>query len=161
MKTSLENLAHILKEKNQTLCTMESCTGGTIAGLITSRSGASEYFLGGVVPYSDTAKHTMIHVSLESLSAHGAVSREVAKEMLLGGLEAFGADYGIATTGFAGPAGGTEKYPLGTVVIAVGSRALQKIEVLHFDTNQYCRSEIVETTTQRALEALVKFFDVE
>ena len=111
-----------LIKKEKTLCLAESCTGGEIASLITHIPGASSYFLGGVVAYSNALKCTALDVSQKVLNEKGAVSREVVLEMLSGILKLTGADYGIAVSGIAGPGGGTKEKPVGTVWGAIGKK---------------------------------------
>ncbi|MBN2297832.1 MAG: nicotinamide-nucleotide amidohydrolase family protein, partial [Deltaproteobacteria bacterium] len=111
----------ILKDRGLTLAAAESCTGGLIGHLITEIPGSSDYFLGSVVSYSNAIKMTMLSVPEEEITGHGAVSEEVARSMLKGVLAATGAHIGVATTGIAGPAGGTMDKPVGTVWIAAGT----------------------------------------
>ncbi|HET7274660.1 MAG TPA: competence/damage-inducible protein A [Longimicrobiaceae bacterium] len=108
-----------LRELKLTLAVAESCTGGLIGHRLTDVAGASAYFLLGVVAYSNIAKESLLGVRAETLAAHGAVSTEVAEEMARGVRAAGGADLGLATTGVAGPGGGTPAKPVGTVCIAL------------------------------------------
>ena len=110
-----------LKEKGWTFATAESCTGGNIAARFTAMPGASAYFLCGVVSYSNASKHDILGVDPEVIARHGAVSEEVARRMAEGARRISGADYAIATTGIAGPAGGSAEKPVGTVWIAVAT----------------------------------------
>lgn len=114
-----EVVAKLLTERKQTLATAESCTGGLLANLITDVPGASEFFLEGVVSYSNQAKQDLLSVSDKTLSKHGAVSSEVALEMARGIQKRVGSDFAIAVTGVAGPGGGSQDKPIGTVHIAV------------------------------------------
>jgi competence/damage-inducible protein CinA-like protein len=114
-----EALGRLLKERGLTLASAESCTGGLLAHLITNVPGASDYFLEGVVSYSNQAKLKILGVREKTLVSFGAVSREVALEMAQGICKISGAKLGVAVTGIAGPSGGTEKKPVGTVHIAV------------------------------------------
>lgn len=111
----------LLSEQGMTLATAESCTGGTIAQLLTSVSGASAYYMGGVVAYANEAKEQLLGVKRATLEQHGAVSRQTAEEMALGAKRRFVTDCAVATTGIAGPTGGTEDKPVGTVWIAVAT----------------------------------------
>jgi nicotinamide-nucleotide amidase len=104
-----------------TLAVAESCTGGMLAARITDRPGASPYFVGGVVAYSDESKTELLGVDPDLIEKHGAVSPEVADAMADGALERFGADYSIAITGVAGPDGGTEDKPVGYVCWSIKS----------------------------------------
>jgi len=111
----------LLSERGLTLATAESSTGGLVAHRITSVSGSSTYYLGGFVTYSNEAKEALLGVKRETLIAHGAVSEETAREMARGARERLGADLGIATTGIAGPTGGTEEKPVGLVYVALSA----------------------------------------
>lgn len=113
-----EELLRLLRERGLTLATAESCTGGNIAHEITLVAGASEVFLGGVVSYSNEAKMRLLDVSADAIAAYGAVSQPVVKEMALGAARVFQADCAVATSGIAGPGGGTPDKPVGTVWIA-------------------------------------------
>lgn len=112
-------VAGILLSRNKTLSVAESCTGGYLSSLFTQMPGASEYFSGGAVTYSNGAKIKMLGVNKESLEKYGAVSRTVAEQMAEGMRCVTGSDYAVSTTGIAGPSGGTPENPVGTVWIAV------------------------------------------
>ncbi|MGH9368687.1 MAG: CinA family nicotinamide mononucleotide deamidase-related protein, partial [Thermoanaerobaculia bacterium] len=112
----------LLREKGKTLALAESCTGGMIAALVTDVAGSSDYFLGSVVSYANDAKERLLGVSPETLRRHGAVSEQGAREMARGARERFGADLAAAVTGIAGPAGGSEEKPVGTVFFALSGR---------------------------------------
>jgi nicotinamide-nucleotide amidase len=101
----------------RTIAVGESCTAGLLAARLTERPGSSEYFLGGVVAYSNEAKTELLEVPAELIENHGAVSPEVAEAMAAGAIERFGADCGVGITGIAGPDGGTEEKPVGYVCI--------------------------------------------
>ena len=102
-----EKIGELLKSKNLSLSTAESCTGGSIAALVTSVPGSSEYFNGGIVAYSNEVKMSLLHVSAETLEKCGAVSRETVIEMVKGAMKALKTDCAVATSGIAGPGGGT------------------------------------------------------
>jgi nicotinamide-nucleotide amidase len=139
---SLEkNILDFMKERNLSLSVAESCTGGAISHLITQHPGCSAVFLGGAISYSNELKQVMLGVLPQTLEQFGAVSEETVKEMAAGAIQKFNSDYSIAVSGIAGPDGGTEDKPVGTVWIAVanadkiitrkfqfGSRRLQNIE---------------------------------
>ena len=128
---SMENaLVLNLREKGMTLATAESCTGGLIAKRVTDLAGCSDVFLGGCVTYANEAKERLIGVSRETLEKYGAVSEQTAREMARGVRLALGADVGIATTGIAGPGGGTPDKPVGTVYIAVSTEEGEKVKLL-------------------------------
>lgn len=114
-----EEIGELLKAKKLSLSTAESCTGGGIAASITSVPGSSEYFKGGIVAYSNEVKEALLHVSAETLAKHGAVSRETVVEMAKGAMKTLKTDCAVATSGIAGPGGGTPEKPVGTVWIAV------------------------------------------
>ena len=113
-----EKVGELLKAKKLSLSTAESCTGGGIAALITSVPGSSEYFNGSIVAYSNEIKMSLLHVSAETLEKHGAVSRETVTEMVKGAMKTLKTDCAVATSGIAGPGGGTPEKPEGTVWIA-------------------------------------------
>jgi nicotinamide-nucleotide amidase len=114
--TAQAAVARMLAERGQTLAVAESCTGGALAAIFTAMAGASEYFRGGVVAYTNTVKEQLLGVEI---GPEGAVSQSVAEQMAAGARRIFGTDHAIATTGVAGPDGGTEENPVGTVWIAV------------------------------------------
>ena len=121
---TMQELVHrILTERRQTLATAESCTGGVIASRFTAMPGASAYFLCGVVSYSNEAKIRVLGVDADTIARYGAVSEQVARQMAEGVRRVAGADYAIATTGIAGPTGGSAEKPVGTVWIAVATPA--------------------------------------
>lgn len=111
----------MLLRKGLTLATAESCTGGAIASHFTSQAGASAYFLCGVVSYSNEAKHNVLGVDMSDIERYGAVSRPVVEQMAEGARRISGADYAVATSGIAGPTGGTPDKPVGTVWMAVAT----------------------------------------
>ena len=117
--TVFSAVAARLTAQKKTLAVAESCTGGRISSRFTAMAGASEYFLCGVTSYSNEAKATVLGVDPEAIREHGAVSQEVAEQMAQGVRRITGADYAIATTGIAGPTGGSADKPVGTVWIAV------------------------------------------
>ncbi len=109
----------LLVNKKTTLAVAESCTGGLIANLLTNNAGSSEYFILSAVTYADVAKQKILGVSSETLEKHGAVHEETAKAMAAGARKLSEATYAVATTGIAGPAGGSEEKPVGTVCIGL------------------------------------------
>jgi len=111
-----------LREKGWKVGTAESCTGGAIAALLTATSGSSDYYVGSIVAYSNLVKQNVLGVSATDLQQHGAVSREVVEQMAKGALKVLGCDCAIATSGIAGPNGGTPEKPVGTVWIAVANK---------------------------------------
>ncbi len=147
-------LGRLLKEKNKTVSTAESCTGGYIAHLITSIAGSSEYFKGSVVSYDNSIKENVLQVSNETLSTVGAVSEETVKEMVRGVLKIMKTDYAVAVSGIMGPGGGSEEKPVGTVWIAVGNTAAIETKKMHF---RFARKRNIELTAVNALYLLCMF----
>lgn len=121
-KTLGQAIGELINEEGLTIGTAESCTGGRIAQMITVVPGASAYFHGSVVAYDNRIKREVLRVSKKALKKHGAVSEEVVREMVQGGLKVLGTDLVVASTGIAGPGGGTEEKPVGTIWIAVGNK---------------------------------------
>ena len=117
-----ERLGDALRDADETLAVAESCTGGLVGSLITDVPGSSDYFDRSVVTYSYGAKLAELAVSRESLDGHGAVSDPVAREMAAGVRDTAGTDWGVATTGVAGPSGGTDEKPVGTVYVGISYR---------------------------------------
>ena len=117
----ITNIAEELMRQGKTLAVAESCTGGYIAHLITSISGSSAYFKGGVVAYSNEIKQRILQVQATTLESQGAVSRQTVEEMASNLLNLFDADYAVAVSGIAGPGGGSVEKPVGTVWIAIAS----------------------------------------
>ena len=105
-----------------TLSTAESCTAGNLAAAITSIPGSSHYYKGGVVAYANQVKENLLHVDIKTIEMYGVVSEETVCEMVKGAMETLNTDYAIATSGIAGPGGGTLDKPVGTIWIAAGSR---------------------------------------
>ncbi len=118
-ETLASAVGRLLKEHSQTLATAESCTGGWIGQMITAVPGSSDYYLGGVVAYSNAAKNRMLSVPNDVLAADGAVSEASVQAMAEGCRKRFSSDWAIAVTGIAGPAGGSDKKPVGLVYIAL------------------------------------------
>ena len=121
-ETLAEVTGRVLTKNNKSLAVAESCTGGYISHLITAIPGSSEYYKGGVTSYSNSSKQKVLGVKAESLEQFGAVSEQVANAMVQGVKQLMNTDYAIATTGIAGPTGGTEEKPVGTVWIAVAGQ---------------------------------------
>jgi nicotinamide-nucleotide amidase len=120
-ETLEEVVVRLLKQRKQTLATAESCTGGLIANHITNVSGASEVFLAGYVTYANSAKNDVLNVELKLIDKNGAVSEAVARAMAEGARLRAASTFGLATTGIAGPTGGSDEKPVGTVYIALAS----------------------------------------
>ena len=151
----MEKLQEELKSQKKTITTAESCTGGLIASMITEISGSSEIFNGAIVTYSNEIKEQELKVNKNTIIQHGVVSIEVVQEMLIGVLEKFNADYAIAVSGIAGPNGGTNSKPVGTVAIGVmQSDRREKIKIYNFAGN---RKEIQLQSAKIALKEILKF----
>ena len=149
---TLEQQVHdILTRRNLTLATAESCTGGTIASKFTAMAGASAYFLAGVVAYANSAKSNIIEVNSEDILRYGAVSESVARQMAEGVRRVAGADYAIATTGIAGPGGGSAEKPVGTVWMAVATPEGTIAQMRSCGTD---RSQIISRASAYAIEML-------
>ncbi len=152
---TLDELVHkTLIEKGLTLATAESCTGGNIARLLTAQAGASAYFKGGVVAYSNEVKENALGVKHSTLETHGAVSEETVREMVEGVRERLGTDLAIATTGIAGPDGGTKEKPVGTVWIAVANATHTEAKLLQFGANR--RQQNIDRSTNQAFAMLIR-----
>jgi len=129
-------IGRLLKEKNATLSTAESCTGGYVAHLITSIAGSSDYYYGSIIAYHNNIKQSHLGVKETVLQDFGAVSREVVMAMAEGARKKLGTDYAISTSGIAGPDGGTPEKPVGTVWIAVASPSGIEAKLLHLGPNR-------------------------
>ena len=148
-----ETVGQLLRKYGKTVSTAESCTGGKIAHYFTSIPGSSDYFQGSVVAYSNKVKAEVLGVSNSSLEQFGAVSKEVVEGMAQGARTLFGTDYTVATSGIAGPGGGTKEKPVGTTWIAVASSMGTKSEVFVMGTY---RERNIEKSTITALDLLRK-----
>ena len=151
---SVQQLVHqLLTERGKTLAVAESCTGGTIASRFTAMAGSSAYFLAGVVAYANEAKRDILGVNYDDIMRYGAVSEQVARQMAEGARRITGADYAIATTGIAGPTGGTTQKPVGTVWIAV---ATPQGTIATLRPSGTDRSQIINRASAYAIEMLYK-----
>ena len=146
-------IGRMLVKSSHKLAVAESCTGGNIAHFITSNAGSSEYFNGGVVAYSNEIKSKLLNVPSVMIETYGAVSQQVAESMAVGAQNALNADFSIATTGIAGPDGGSNDKPIGTVWIAVAGPSGVKSEKFIFRHN---RERNIIRSTQSALDLLRK-----
>ena len=144
-------IGRMLAGSGKTLAVAESCTGGNIAHFITSNAGSSAYFKGGVVAYSNEIKNNLLDVPLDLIAGFGAVSQQVAEAMALGAKKILNADYAVATTGIAGPDGGSDEKPVGTVWIAVAGPSGIKSKEYIFRHN---RERNIIRSTQTALNML-------
>jgi len=153
-ETMEEVIGNLLLQKKKTLSTAESCTGGYIAHLITSRAGSSEFYEGSIISYSYKAKENLLNVNEEDLEKHGAVSEKIVCQMATGILNKIKSDYTIAVSGIMGPGGGTPDKPVGTVWIATGNNQnlISRKFNLRFD-----RQKNIQVTAVTALNMLREF----
>ncbi len=149
-------IGKMLKEKGLTIAVAESCTGGLISSRITDVSGASDYFEAGITTYSNRAKITLLSVPEEIINRYGAVSRETAKSMAEGVKKAACADIGVSVTGIAGPTGGTEEKPVGTVFIGLAIEKGTYVRKFLFDGNRF---EIRRKTSDAALKIVEEYLE--
>jgi nicotinamide-nucleotide amidase len=147
-------VVHLLGQKGATLATAESCTGGLLANRLTNIAGASAIFLEGFVTYSNASKTDLLGVPAGLIAAHGAVSEEVARAMAEGARSKSGATYALATTGIAGPDGGTVEKPVGTVWMALAGEGMTT-EVWK-ENRPTDRLTFKQVVTQSALDRLRK-----
>ena len=131
-----QKIGELLLEKNLTIGTAESCTGGYLAHLITSIPGSSAYFKGSVIAYSNEIKQHFLGVKEETLTSFGAVSEQTVSEMVAGALKHLNVDIAIAISGVAGPTGGTPENPVGTVVIGIGNQEKTIVKKLSFTNHR-------------------------
>lgn len=143
-----------LTEKGCTLATAESCTGGAIAAAITAIPGSSAMFKGGIVAYSNEVKTNVLGVNEETLAAHGAVSEETVLQMAQGARKLLKTDYAVATSGIAGPGGGTPEKPVGTVWMALAAGNRTKAYCLH--QSDQGRNKNIELAVLHALNLLLQ-----
>ena len=147
----LNNLQQLCIEKGVSVSVAESCTAGLIASNITALPGSSSYFKGGIVAYQNEIKTKILGVSQSIIDEKTEVSAEVVKQMAKSVLEKFDADFTIATSGYAGPTGGTNKNPIGTVFIAIASEVGVVVSRFIFSGN---RQSIVNQASEIALDLL-------
>lgn len=144
-------VGRLLVEKNQTMASAESCTGGNIAHLITSEPGSSLWYKGSVVAYANETKVKLLNVNQNFINEYGAVSEQVVTQMAIGARKALNVDYAIATSGIAGPDGGTDEKPVGTVWIAVATPEKTIAKMFNFANN---RERNIIRSSQTALNML-------
>jgi nicotinamide-nucleotide amidase len=144
-------IVKLLTKRNQTLATAESCTGGLLANRITNVPGASKIFVAGYVCYANRAKTDMLDVHPKLIETHGAVSEPVARSLAERARACAGSDYAVATTGIAGPTGGSAEKPVGTVFIALAAPDETIAKKFFFPTN---RETFKQLAAQSALDLL-------
>lgn len=149
-----QSIVTLLSDEGLSVCTAESCTGGGIVAALTAVPGSSACVKGGVVAYAEEIKVHLLGVSPETLSTDGVVSKRTVMEMAKGAMKTMNSDFAVATSGLAGPSGGTKEIPVGTIWIAVASRNETCAHCIqHFNNG---RSENVRNAVQIALEMLQK-----
>lgn len=148
-------LGNQLKARHQTIATAESCTGGRLAAALNAQSGASAYYMGSVVAYDNTIKEQVLGVKHDTLEKYGAVSEQTVREMAEGVRALMNTDYAIATSGIAGPTGGTPDKPVGTVWIAWATPDGTTAECYHFGIARE-REQITQRAVTAALVELIK-----
>lgn len=156
--TLADYCAHLLIQKSLTVSTAESCTGGKIAGMLTSVPGSSTYFKGSIVAYANEIKQNMLGVKINTLQEHGAVSKQVVEEMAENGRGLLNTDYCIAVSGIAGPDGGTAEKPVGTVWISISSATRTETGSYIFGDN---RERNILRASNAALNMLRKMIESE
>ncbi|WP_319762583.1 CinA family protein [Maridesulfovibrio sp.] len=149
----IPSIGKILVERNWTMSTAESCTGGLVAATLTDFSGSSAWFSGAVVAYSNEIKNSLLHVPEEELIEHGAVSEPVVKAMAKGVCDALNTEVGISLSGIAGPTGGTSDKPVGTVWMGWQVNGKNYAEKLVFSGD---RKSVKDQSLQTVLEKLLK-----
>jgi nicotinamide-nucleotide amidase len=144
-------VGRLLKEKNQTVATAESCTGGYIGHLLSKHAGSSQFYTGGIISYDNRIKTEFLDVSTQILHTVGAVSKEAVEQMAKSVREKMNTDFGISVSGIMGPSGQTDEKPLGMVWIGVANRekVVSKVFYLRFD-----RSRNIEVTATQAINLL-------
>ncbi len=146
-------IGHILTERGKTIATAESCTGGKLAALLNKHSGSSAFYKGSVVAYSNEVKENVLKVNRESLELYGAVSEQVVTQMACGAKKILNTDYAIATSGVAGPTGGTPEKPVGTVWIAWATPDNVYSECFHLGK---LREQITDRACTKALVQILR-----
>lgn len=153
----VEQIIQVLAQQNQTITFAESCTGGRIAAAFTSIPGASAVLDGSCVTYSNAIKHTWLGVENEVLETYGAVSSQCVSQMLEGIQRLAGADYALAVSGIAGPTGGSEEKPVGTVYVGLQTPFSQEVFQCFFHGE---RGHIQEQSTAFAIEKIAEYLNI-
>ena len=146
-------VGQLLRARCATIATAESCTGGLLGSMLTDVSGSSDYYVGGVIAYTNQVKCDVLGVNPETLSSAGAVSRETAMQMARGVRRLLGSDYALSTTGIAGPTGGTTKKPVGLIYVALAGPSGERCEQHIWDQDRIGNKTL---SARRALEMLVE-----
>ena len=148
-------IGQLLRQHHLTLAAAESCTGGLIGHRLTDVPGSSDYFLGGIIAYSNDIKERLLGVKLETLQTRGAVSAETAIEMARGARRALGTDLAVSVTGIAGPGGGTADKPIGLTYVAVVAANYERVERFVWDND---RTGNKWASSEAALHLLQDYF---
>lgn len=151
-----QRIQNILYNTEKTIGTAESCTGGRIAEALIAVPGASNYFKGGIVSYTDEVKEKLLGVSHKVLEEQTAVCEEVAREMVTGAINTLGVDFAVSATGVAGPTGGTPQIPVGTIYLGYGNKDDIRVEKL---TDDFGRDINLAIATNKALHLLADFIE--
>lgn len=155
-KLEMIKLQNSLRAAKKTITTAESCTGGLVASMITKMPGSSDIFNGSIVTYSNKIKNQELNVKKETLEKYGAVSVQVVEEMLDGVMKKFDSNFAIAISGIAGPGGGSELKPVGTVVIGVcDDEKFKNVEVFMFEGD---RQSVQKQAAKASFLQILKFF---
>lgn len=152
-KTLSKLISEIFWREGFTLATAESCTAGNVAAIITAIPGSSRFYKGGVVAYANEVKEELLHVKKETLENYGAVSEETVIEMVYGAMETLHTDYAVATSGVAGPGGGTPGKPVGTIWVAAGKKGKVLTAKLFEDEG---REKNIQGATTKTLQLLLE-----
>lgn len=153
----LEEFHKVALEKGITIGTAESCTGGLVGKMLTDLGGSSGYYQGGVISYANAVKEQVLGVSSETLATYGAVSEETAKEMVEGVFRVLRTDYAIATTGIAGPGGGSQEKPVGLVYIGIGTpRGITVHKKIFIGDRASIRKSVAERAIQYVYKELIE-----
>jgi nicotinamide-nucleotide amidase len=155
LETAGNALGDLLIQQGRTMATAESCTGGWVAKVLTDRAGSSAYVMAGLVTYSNEAKQAILGVEEKALAEHGAVSEPVVRQMVAGAVRATGVDVAVAISGVAGPGGGSEEKPVGTVWFAWGTGPDNtQTCVQHFDGD---REQVRRQSVLYVLQGVTEF----
>lgn len=147
-----KEISEIFWKEGFSLSTAESCTAGNVAAIITAVPGSSHFYKGGIVAYANELKQNILQVKAETLETYGAVSEETVIEMVKGAMQVFNTDFAVATSGIAGPAGGTPEKPVGTIWMAAGCK--DKIVTAKL-TEDNGRDKNIQSATKKTLQLLL------
>lgn len=147
-----KEISEIFWKEGFSLSTAESCTAGNVAAIITVVPGSSHFYKGGIVAYANELKQNILQVKAETLETYGAVSEETVIEMVKGAMQVFNTDFAVATSGIAGPAGGTPEKPVGTIWVAAGCK--DKIVTAKL-TEDNGRDKNIQSATKKTLQLLL------